>query len=376
MVKLTAKVKLKTTAEQFRALKATLEAANEAANWISSQAWEAKEFSQYRLHTLTYAKTREQYGLSSQVVVRCVAKVADAYKLDQKTQRKFRKHSAIAYDDRIRTWHLDKTSVSMWSTAGRLKIPFVGGKRQLELLQSQQGESDLILHGREFYLAARCKVEQPDTQTADDFLGVDFGVAQIASDSDGKHYSGSAVQSVRHRHRRLRTRLQKKQSKSARRRLRKLSGKEARFARDVNHCISKQIVATAKGTGRGIALEELKGIRDRVKVRHRQRVVLHSWAFLQLKMFVLYQAALVGVPVVLVDPRNSSRECSCCGHTDKLNRASQSVFSCRQCGYHAHADLNAATNLRARGRAAVNPPHVFSPLSADGTSYRLSVGSR
>jgi IS605 OrfB family transposase len=331
---------------------------------------------QYRLHKLAYADTRQRFALSAQVVVRCLAKVSDGYKLDRKRRRKFRQHSAIAYDDRILTWHRDKASVSIWSTSGRLKIPYVAGERQLQLLAWRQGESDLILHGGELYLAATCQVAEPDVQTADDFLGVDVGIAQIATDSDGKQYSGSAVQSVRHRQRRLRTRLQKKQTKSARRRLRKLSGKEARFARDVNHCISKQIVATAKGTGRGIAVEQLNGIRDRVKVRHTQRAVLHSWAFLQLKMFVLYKAALAGVRVVQVDPRNSSRECSCCGHTEKLNRLSQSVFSCRQCGYRAHADLNAATNLRARGRAAVNPPHVFSPLSADRTSYRLSAGSR
>jgi putative transposase len=153
------------------------------------------------------------------------------------------------------------------------------------------------------------------------------------------------------------------------------SGQEARFARDINHSLSKQIVAPAQGTGRGIAMEELRGIRGRVKVRQKQRVVLHSWAFLQLKMFVLYKATLAGVPGVQVDPRDSSRECSCCGHIDKLNRPSQSVFSCRQCGYSAHADLNAATNLRVAGRQSIRP-RSLSPLAADGTSYRLSADSR
>jgi IS605 OrfB family transposase len=178
---------------------------------------------------------------------------------------------------------------------------------------------------------------------------------------------------VRHRQRRLRKKLQKKHTTSANRRLKKLAGKERRFATHTNHVISKQIVATAEGSGRGISVEELTGIRGRVTVRHGQRVVLHSWAFLQLKMFVLYKAALAGVPVVQVDPRNSSRECSCCGHIDKLNRPSQSRFSCRACGFTAHADLNAARVLA--GRAAVNPPNAavgFQP--SDPQSYRLSAG--
>ena len=90
---------------------------------------------------------------------------------------------------------------------------------------------------------------------------MDLGVVNIASDSEGKWYSGSTVKSVRHRHRRLRRKLQKKQTRAAKRRLKRLAGKEARFARHTNHVISKEIVACAKGTRRGIKLEELGGIR-------------------------------------------------------------------------------------------------------------------
>jgi IS605 OrfB family transposase len=73
--------------------------------------------------------------------------------------------------------------------------------------------------------------------------------------------------------------LQKKGTKSAKRLLRKRSGRERRFARDVNHCISKALVNTAKGTQRGIALEDLTNIRSRVNGSRRQRRVLHNWAF-------------------------------------------------------------------------------------------------
>lgn len=370
-MRLSAKVKLLPDVAQLKTLDKLLRTSNKACGWLSDKAWESKTFGQYALHKLAYSELRELFALPAQIAIRCIAKVADAYKLDKKTKRTFRPLGSLAFDDRNLTWHVGKRSVSLGTLNGRIKMPFAAGQRQLALLASRQGESDLVFHAGNWFLTATCNVEEPEPSDAGDFLGVDFGVANIAADSDGNNYSGSSVKSVRHRHGRLRTKLQKKQTKSARRRLRKLSGKEARFACDVNHCISKQIVATAKGTGRGIALEELKGIRDRVRVRHTQRVVLHSWAFLQLKMFVLYKAALAGIPVSEVDPRNSSRECSTCGHTDAKNRPSQSRFLCRQCGHSAHADLNAATNLRNRGRAAVNPPHVFSPLSADGTSYRL-----
>jgi transposase len=61
----------------------------------------------------------------------------------------------------------------------------------------------------------------------------------------------------------------------------------------------------------------------------------------------------------LVDPRNTSRMCSQCGHCDKANRKSQAEFSCQRCGYSTHADYNAARNIAQLGeRAAVNQPIV------------------
>lgn len=247
-----------------------LRTANRACNWLSDQAWENRIFAQYSLQKLSYAELRKNFGIPAQVAVRCTAKVADAYKLDKKTKRRFKPLGSIPFDDRNLTWHVDKQAVSLCTLHGRIKVAFAAGERQLVLLANRQGESDLLFHRGDWFLTATCNVEEPQTEDADDFLGVDFGIANIASDSDGRYYSGKAVKAIRYRHRRLRTKLQKKKTKAARRRLRKLAGKESRFASDLNHCISKQIVAAAKGTGRGIALEDLSGILDRVKVRHGQ----------------------------------------------------------------------------------------------------------
>jgi putative transposase len=133
----------------------------------------------------------------------------------------------------------------------------------------------------------------------DDALGIDLGVVNIATDSDGEIHSGRAINNVRARHRRLRTKLQKKGTKGTRRRLKRLAGKERRFARHVNHVISKRIVAKAERTTRGLALEDLQGIRTRARARRPQRAALHSWAFAQLRAFLVYKARRVGVRVVL-----------------------------------------------------------------------------
>ena len=125
--------------------------------------------------------------------------------------------------------------------------------------------------------------------------------------------------------------------------------KEARFARDVNHCISKKIVTEAERTSRGIALEELTGIRHRVRLRKPQRVTLNSWAFAQLGQFVGYKALRAGVPVVYVDPAYTSQTCSACGHVSKKNRPDQATFCCTSCGFAEHADVNAARDIAVRG---------------------------
>jgi putative transposase len=324
------------------------------------------------LHRIVYAEARARFPLSAQVVVRLIAKVTDAYKLDKRTMRRFSKHGAICYDARILSYGQDK--VSIWTLGGREHIGYSAGERQKQLLRTQHGESDLIYHRGKWFLAATCDVTDPDSMDIDDYLGVDLGVVQIATDSDGQAFSGSMVNNVRYRHRKLRSHLQRAQSKSAKRHLKQLSGKESRFATNINHSIAKQIVEKAKRTGRGIAVEKLTGIRERIRARKSKRAVLHSWSFAQLKAFITYKAALAGVPLVEVDPRNSSRECSQCGHTEKLNRPSQSQFQCRRCCYTANADYNAAQNLRSR--ASVNRPIVARlPDSSGGFQPQLQATS-
>lgn len=358
---MTAKVKLLTTPEQHAALLATLERANEACNYISEMAWDTQTFRQFSLHKLVYFQVREKYALTAQMAIRCEGKVADSYKLDKNTKRTFRPHGAIAYDSRILKWKLDKFSVSIWTLSGRQEMLFSTGERQLEWLKFQQGESDLVCSGGKFYLLATCEVPEPTPDDVEGYLGVDMGVVELATDSLGKPYSGTPVKQVRRKHRRLRKSLQKCGSRSAKRKLKKLSGREARFARDTNHVVSKAIVETAKHNRLGIAVENLTGITKRVRVKKAARDDLTSWAFFELKSFLEYKSRLAGIPLVEVDPRNTSRTCSVCGHCEKANRKTQAEFACKACGYSANADFNAAVNTAAK--AAIKRPTVARVVS-------------
>ena len=366
-MKLIAQVKLQPTAEQSKHLRDTMRRVNEACNYISGVAWKSKVFGQYSLHKLVYRDVRNKFELSAQLTVRAIAKVADAYKLDKQSKRTFKPFGAITFDDRILSWKIDASIVSINTLGSRLKIPFVCGEKQRELLKTRQGESDLILFRDNFYLSATCNVEEPITSEGDEVLGIDMGVVNLAVDSDGKVYSSQDVNRVRANRRDQRAQLQAAGTKSATRHLKKLSGKEKRFAKHTNHCISKAIVQTAQDTNRSIAVEDLTGIRTRTRFRKAQRSTMASWSFFQLRSFLEYKSKLAGVAFFAVDPRNTSRTCPACGCIDKANRPSQSSFQCVDCGFSGLADHVAAINIRRK--AIVNLPIVST--TGSGTSHPL-----
>lgn len=355
-MKLVANIHLKPTREQADLLRRTLERCNEACNWLSLRGFEAGKVRQFDLHKIAYAEARARFKIAAQVAVRCIAKVADAYTTQKANGRDgviaFRKHAAQPYDDRI--FRLMPDAVSIWTLDGRETIPFVCGERQRKLLAFRKGEVDLMLVRGKWYLAIVCDIPDPSEIDVEGVLGVDFGIVNLAFDSEGRAYTGEAIEAVRQKLNRRRRGLQARGTKAAKRRLKKLSGKEARFRKHVNHCISKEIVANAERDRSAIAVEDLTHIRKRVKARKAQRNRLHGWAFAQLRRFVVYKARLVGVPVTAVDPRNTSRICPCCGVIDKDNRKTQATFSCISCGHTAAADFVAARNIRAAG-AACNP---------------------
>jgi IS605 OrfB family transposase len=353
-MRLTIQLKLLPTPEQADLLGRTILTANAACDYISQVAWDARTFGQFPIHRLTYGAVRETFGLAAQLTVRCIAKVADAYKLDRKARRTFTPLGAVPYDQRILAYTKENTAVSIWTLDGRQEIPFVCGERQRALLAYRRGETDLAFVRGAWYLFATAEIETPEPLDVDDVLGVDLGVTNIAVDSDGEVHSGRAIANVRYRHRRLRNKLQKLGTKHSRRRLRELSGQEKRFANHVNHCLSKRIVVKAERTKRAIAVEELTHIRSRIRARRSQRATLHSWAFAQLQAFLAYKALRSGVPVHRVDPRNTSRSCPKCGHCAKANRKTQASFVCLSCGFAGLADRIAAENIRVLGRAAVN----------------------
>jgi IS605 OrfB family transposase len=371
-MKLTLQIKLLPTKEQILSLLATLKASNLACNKISGVAWEKREFNQFRLHHLVYRQIKDSLNLSAQMVVRCISKVVDAYKRDKKAKRIFKPLGAITYDIRILSYK--ENSVSIWSVDGRLKVPFVC--HNSKYFPYIKGEADLVHEKGKFYLFQTVEVPEEDIKEIEEFIGVDFGIVNLATTSDGEFFSGEMVDTVRKKMTKIKKALQKRGSKSAKRHLKKLSGKERRFKKHTNHTIAKKIVQIAKDTNKGIALENLKGFK--VSVRKSQREQFGKWSFDELRKFIDYKAQLAGVPVAFVNPRNTSKMCSECGHISRGNRKSQSEFVCQCCGFSCHVDLNGAINIASiaaiNRRIAVHSESVKSLSLGTAMPHSSTVG--
>ncbi|QBI55649.1 hypothetical protein [Streptomonospora litoralis] len=203
-MKLVVQVKLVPDAAQASALSATLRTLNEAANRVSAVAFEHGVPREYELRKHTYADLRAQ-GLGAQAAQHTIKKVRDAYttlaadiraghlgKPGSKRRHKaesapvaFRPEAAHPFDDRCLSWQYDQRTVSIWTTAGRLKnVRFACSPEALEMLvEHSQGESDLVERGGVFYLMATCEVPEAEQYEPDGFIGVDLGIANIATTS-------------------------------------------------------------------------------------------------------------------------------------------------------------------------------------------------
>ena len=364
-MKLSLQIKLITDESDKDLLRRTQFAYNSACNFVSRYAFENKVFQNFTLHTALYNEVRSKFDLPSQLAVSVFNKVSYAYKTEltkcTKEKRelslcKFNKYGAVVYDSRILTYGKDNI-VSIKTLDKRIQLQScIYAPNRIPYFK---GEADLIYKNGEFYILQTIDIPKASKIDPTNYIGIDLGIVQIATDSDGISYSGDLVKKKRIQYSSHRTRLQKRNTKSSKRRLKTIGNKESRFRKDVNHQISKAIIEKAKSTSQGIVLEDLIQFFDKTRVRKSQRNERSSWSFFQLRSFIQYKADLAGVPVKLINPAYTSQMCNKCGYTDSNNRKSQAMFLCVACGHTENADINAAKNIR----AAVNQPIAPKPQS-------------
>lgn len=346
---MTLKIKLLPSNNQHQSLLNTIKEFNRAADYISDIAWGKKIFNQFKIHKESYHPVKTKFCLSAQSVVRCISKVADSYKIDKKCKRTFKPYGGIAYDSRILSYSAN--TVSIWSVDGRLKMPFVC--HNTKYLPYIKGEADLVFKKDKFYLFQTVDIPDTDIDDVEEFIGVDFGLTDITVTSNGNKHSAEWLNDYRDKRHKIRSSIQRKGTRSSKKLLKRLSGKEKTTATIQNHTISKKLVNEAKRNGKGISVEDLTNIRFTSKRRNKQfKIKLGRWNFSQLRSFIEYKCKLNGVPFVIVNPAYTSKTCSKCHHIG--NRKNKS-FKCDNCGNDMDADHNAAINIATLGGSINNP---------------------
>lgn len=322
---------------------------------------EFRTFSKLKIHQAFYKQLKEEFpSAPAQYLIRAIANVASDMKREKKLHR-YRPTGALKLDARLYSIKGDELSVRLAYSRVKIKMALTGFDRYV---RSKLGAAEIIYDrsNKKMFINFSYEQEVVEMVAPVNAIGVDKGIVNIATTSTGRNFSGERVEKVRRRYLGLRKSLQKRGTRSAKRKLVKVSKKESRFRADVNHQISKQLVNEAKGTDSAIILEDLKGITKRTTVSKEQRARHTGWSFYQLDSFIAYKAERAGVSVVFVDPAYTSQQCPKCGNTTRKNRKVRDVFKCIECGYCEDADKVGAENIRRLGvdllGLCVNHPNV------------------
>ena len=347
---------------------------SDAMNSVVASCYDHEETNAFRMHHFNYPALRSRFGLPAQLAV-----VANKYAcasvkaaIKRKGKRPVFSGKSIHYDARSSTIDLNKKTASLLAKSGRLKVKLNIPEYFQKFSGWKAKESNLVkCNDGKFRLMISIEAPSVKSQKTGTVIGVDRGINNLIATSAGWLYGGHDVFSRKQRYVKLRARLQAKGTRSAKRHLGKMRGREKRFMADVNHCISRALTDNAGRNGI-LVLENLKGIRA-ARHRHEQNWLFSNWAFYQLERFLLYKGEEAGVAIEFVPARDTSKACSACGSLRRGQRQG-SVFKCKICRAVLHADYNAARNILHR-YTSINGLPSISPLLPTGLSKPMSLES-
>src|ERR1043166_8904143 len=201
-MKLILKLKLKTDQNTDQLLRETTKRYQQGCNRLSKIAFEYQSFFKFDLQQIAYCRIRTELDLPAQLVIRAIAEVCAAYKTLKSQIREhnrscipedrrvlecieFHPNLAIPYDERVLMVDTARKRVSLRTLHKRIWIDFQAGEKRTYLLQYIQGQADLKRIGKQWYLYQTLEVPEADPLCTTNHLGVDCGIATVASSTDG-----------------------------------------------------------------------------------------------------------------------------------------------------------------------------------------------
>ncbi len=380
---ITAKLKLHLCGQQKQLLREVSLSYRDALNYASSAAFDnGKTASGNKLQKLVYREIRAKFGLPAQMACNVPRSVANTYKVlwakvhqntaaikAGRTKKRYKGLDKPAFFvsrtctlNYGRDYSFVKQGVSVITLEGRIKVPYSGYSKHLDLIKSGQAKlgAAKVYYSRStktYYLLVSLELELPDVEPTDikRIVGADVGQRYLAvtcdTDNHTQFFSGKQVVHKAARYHKARKSLQSKGTRRGKRRLILLSGRERRFKADTNHQIARKIVTPNTLIG----LEDLTHIRERTNRRTNKKASIKQkkaqskqsrWAFAELAAFVDYKSVLVGSLATKIDAYKTSQQCTRCGHACEENRPNKGLlFHCVNCSYECHADLLGARNV-------------------------------
>ncbi len=348
----------------------TIKLYNQIVNEHVKMCFELKTNSKNKLHKSLYKVIREKYPDFPSALIQCARDNAiEMLKGNRyKVQTQKRPDSSMRFDLRTAKVFLETRQLQLSTVEGRkkynIKVPEYFSKYfdwNVKAVKLGVGKTFLKL-------GVVVEGEKPSLVRMKDVLGIDLGIKNFAVLSNGTFVKPNKVRSVKRKYAYLRKRLQSAGTRSAKRHLKRLSGRERRFMRDFNHVLSRKVAELPYGA---FALEGLKGIRNGNKGKVFNRI-RSNWAYFQLRQFLTYKAENLGKSVVLVEPSYTSQMCSTCGFVAKFNR-NKGDFSCQNCGFCCSADLNASINISHVGAILCGQAAVNQPIVTVNARYQLQT---
>jgi len=176
-------------------------------------------------------------------------------------------------------------------------------------------------------------------------VGVDIGetviyaAAVVGASGDVNAVEMQSGREFRHYREELQRKRDRLQQKGDLQGVKATRGDQQRYTEQVLDTASREIVNLAvEHAPATIKLEDLTHYRETADDP------IHDWPFAELQEKIAYKAKAEGLPVEVVNPRNTSITCRKCGHSGPTYRDGNE-FECRICGYEVHADVNAAINI-------------------------------
>jgi len=368
----TIKVKLNLSEFEIQLLREMQKIAADIFNDHVDWCFARKTFSKALAHKELYYLERTKFPEFNSAMIQTVRDTALESVKALKFKFKPRKspNSGIRYDKRIFDLRGEQLTLSTSSKRIRTIITFPSWcKNIVETGKLQQLQLTWNKKAKKFYAGFVFKFDDVKKRDSGNIVGLDRGLINLVTTSEGEIFKATKVRKNQRKFLYLRKKLSIKGTHSAKRLLKKLSGKEKRFNREQNHILAKHLASNS--SVKTYVIEDLKGIRSKNKGRKMNKL-LSSWAFFELESMLSYKCEVNGISVEKVDARYTSQRCSCCGEIRKANRKG-GKYHCNKCGYTSHADINAAINIRDRFVSTISQPQkveqgtVNCPIKKDGS---------